>query len=231
MKIYIGTRDENIYEIVRNLLGKKNDRGYNFRAQGGVNIPYVGFGTGGGLSPADFTPDYIEELINTGYVLFDSASAYQSEPSLGEFNSLKSKNRKKIFITTKIWYSDLGFEESQRALSESLSKLQTSYIDNWMIHWSECFEHIGWMDCSEASGKSWKETWELMQKLYAENIILTLGVSNYNENLLTHISEFSPVLPHIVQNYMDIKHPDWPALQFCLDNHILFQAYASLRSI
>lgn len=229
MRLLHGSKDKSIYYIMRKFMSVETQESNKFILNNGLPASKVGLGTGG-LRGSSMDRDFMDLLIDSGYTLIDSAAAYESEEPIGYYLETRDVDRRKFFITTKIWYDSLGFEETRRAFANSLRKLQTSYVDNYMIHWPACHKHISWMDCSTASKGTWQESWEQMQQLYAEGLVLSLGVSNFNLELMREAMR-SPVPPAMLQNHFDLRNREWDVLKFCADNGILYQAYATLRNL
>ena len=129
----------------------------NYRLWNGVKLPGIAFGTykiGG--------PDgmrIMEDAIRAGYRYFDTASKYLTESLVGEGIRQSGIGREQFFLATKIWKTEMGYENTLRACSESLSRLQTDYLDMYLIHWPK----------PSADYEEWKElnrdTWRAMEEL------------------------------------------------------------------
>jgi len=144
----------------------------------------------------------------------------------------KKIKRDRVFITTKVWYTHLGFEETLKSVTQSLTSLNSWYIDLYLIHWPKCYDHITWMDCSSASKGTWQDSWKAMEKLYAEGVLLNIGISNFDINLLNQLQKNTTVSPQVIQNWMDPSHIETKeVLEFCKSNQISYQAYAGVRSL
>jgi diketogulonate reductase-like aldo/keto reductase len=176
----------------------------------------AGLGTGG-LNDYDENREIITTSLANGYRKFDSASAYHSEEPIGDIlTEFTNITRDELFITTKLWPTDHGYFETHESVLNSLDKLRTNYIDFYLIHWPHCIDEIDWMDCTEASRKDYIETWERMQKLYAEGVLLNIGVSNFDFDQFTNLiySSNAQIIPHVVQNYFDIVNQDWEFVEY-----------------
>ncbi|GAB5369115.1 hypothetical protein AAMO2058_001377900 [Amorphochlora amoebiformis] len=208
---------------------KPNDNSNpSFTLRNGVRIPRMGFGTGA-LHPNEQV-QAIESAIDSGYRLLDSASAYNNEHIIGDILRRRSA-RRHVFVTTKVWPTDLGFNETLQSFHTSLENLKTSYIDLYMIHWPFCYPDIAWMNCHRSSNGVWEDSYLAMEMLYAEGRILSLGVSNFDRRLLGVAFERSGVGPHVVQNFLDIFHPDTLARGYCEEKGIFYQLFSGLRSL
>ena len=192
----------------------------------------IGLGTGG-LSGYDQNKNIMDNAINIGYRIIDSAEQYHSETPLGDIILSDNINRNDLYITTKVWPTDLGFIETYGSLLKSLNRMKTNYIDMYLLHWTQCFDHFDWMDCSNASNKEWEQSWQIMEKLYAEGYLLNIGVSNLNQddfNLMINTQRFQ-IIPQLIQNHFDIANQDWEYYQLMTKYGIVLQAYATYRAL
>jgi len=199
------------------------------------NFPYLMAGLGtGGLSDYEENRKMITTSIANGYRKFDSASSYHSEEPLGDILTENNNiTRDELFITTKLWPTDHGYLETYQSVLNSLDNLRTNYIDLYLIHWPHCFDEFEWMDCNEATNKDYIETWEMMQKLYAEGVLLNIGVSNFDFDQFNNLifSSNAQILPHVVQNYFDIVNQDWEFVEYLNNLGVVFEGYATYRGI
>lgn len=147
-----------------------------------VKIPQLGFGVF--LIPKDQTKEVVLNAIDVGYRHFDTAQAYYNEEAVGEAIEESGIPREEFFITTKVWVSSYGYEETKKAFEESLSKLRTDYIDLYLIH-----QNVG----------DTYATWRAMEDLYKEGKIRAIGVCNYNQNRFTDLALHSEITPMINQ--------------------------------
>jgi len=199
------------------------------------NFPYLMAGLGtGGLTDYDENHNVISSAIATGYRKFDSASSYNSEEPIGDI-LMENHNitRDELFITTKLWPTDHGYFETYHSILNSLDNLKTNYIDLYLIHWPHCIDEFEWINCSEATQKDYIETWEMMQKLYAEGVLLNIGLSNFDYDQFNHLisSVNAQIMPHVVQNYFDIVNQDWEFVEYLNNMGVVFEGYATYRGI
>jgi len=197
------------------------------------NFPYLMAGLGtGGISGYDENREIITASITSGYRKFDSATAYESEEVLGDI-IVENGNitRDELFITTKLWPTDHGYFETYESILNSLNNLRTNYIDLYLIHHPECNEE--WMDCSETTQKDYIESWEMMQKLHAEGVLLSIGVSNFEFDDFNRLilSANTQIVPHVVQNYFDIANQDWEYVEYLNNLGVVFEGYATYQGI
>jgi len=192
----------------------------------GAHIPLVGFGTG--ATPRGDVLESVMIALKVGYRLLDTASIYDNEDLIGQVLAGENYTRSDIFLISKHWYTELGFQETLKAAERSLRRLNTDYIDLYLIHWPVCYPEIEWMDCSNLSGGTWQQSWRALEKLYAEGRLTNIGVSNFHEGLTGDLLDMASTTPHAVQNYLDPAHPD-SVVELCREEAIFYQAYSSLR--
>ncbi|MFA8451323.1 MAG: aldo/keto reductase [Bacteroidales bacterium] len=179
----------------------------------GVFMPY--FGLGVFLAEEG---NQVEEAVTTaldaGYIHIDTASIYKNEVGVGRAVKNHDLSREELFITTKLWNTDQGYDQSLKAFESSLKKLDTDYIDLYLIHWA-------------VEGK-YKDSWRALEKLYHEGAVRAIGVSNFTETHLLDLMETSEIVPMV--NQVEF-HPmlQQNALQiFCKQHKIQYEAWSPL---
>jgi aldehyde reductase len=146
--------------------------------------------------------------------------------------------REDVFIVTKVWPTQLGFQPTSEAVQASAEALKSTYIDMYLLHWPFCDTTISWMHCEtivDASG-TWQQSWLALERVYAEGKIQSIGVSNFNIDQLEELLTFASVKPHLVQNYGSIGDFEGHALDedvrdWCFRHHVVYQPYASFRNL
>ena len=138
----------------------------------GVEMPWLGLGV--------FRSEEGEEVENEvvvglqqGYRSNETAAVYQNERGVGKAVKDSGIPREDIFITSKVWNSDQGYKTTLEAFNESLEKLQTSYLDLYLIHWPK--------------GKQSVDTWKALEELYKKGKVRAIGISNF---LVHHLKDF-----------------------------------------
>jgi methylglyoxal/glyoxal reductase len=150
----------------------------------GVAMPYFGLGV-------FEAPDNIETIraihwaLEAGYRHIDTATLYMNEKSVGEAVRTSGLKRDEIFITTKVWNSDQGFQPTLDAFRRSLDLTQTDYIDLYLIHWPVRNKYI--------------ETWEALEELYHQKLTRAIGVSNFNIPHLQELVDRNGMVPMVNQ--------------------------------
>ncbi|MBO4706032.1 MAG: aldo/keto reductase [Spirochaetaceae bacterium] len=187
----------------------------------GTKIPKIGFGTYN-EEFADNTATIIK-AIECGYRFFDTASLYETERSLG--NALKQSGiaRQDVIIETKLWIDEMGAENVKTAFEKSLNRLQTDYIDIYMMHWPRQ---------TGADDEKWKEldveTWMAMERLVWQGRVKRLGLSNFLPHHLKNILESSTIKPVVDQLELHPGYSQEAAVAFCKANDVLPMAWSPL---
>lgn len=158
----------------------------------GNAIPQVGLGVW--QTPNDTAVTAVKAALDAGYRHVDTAAAYHNEQGVGEGMRASGLDRKDIFLTTKLWNDDQGFDSTLRAFEGSLKQLGTDYIDLYLIHWP-----------SPHRGK-YRDTWKALTHLKEEGRARSIGVSNFAAEHLDAIIGDTGVTPVI--NQIEL-HPDF----------------------
>ncbi len=175
----------------------------------GLEMPILGFGVFQ-IPDEKECEQAVLDAIETGYRLIDTAASYQNEKAVG--NSIKKSGvpREELFITTKLWAQDMGYERTKLAFQKSLDKLQLNYLDLYLVH----------QPYGDVFG-----SWKAMQELYEEGKIKAIGVANFHSDRLIDLivnSGFSPAINQIE------THPfqqQIEAHKFMVDNNVQIQSW------
>ncbi|MEK4366247.1 aldo/keto reductase [Paenibacillus sp. FSL M8-0212] len=149
----------------------------------GVKMPIIGFGVYQ-VPDANECENTVYEALKAGYRLIDTAAGYLNEEAVGRAIKRSGIAREELFITTKLWIQDAGYESAKRAFAKSLSKLQLDYLDMYLIH----------MPFGDYYG-----AWRAMEELYREGKIRAIGVSNFLPDRLMDLIVHNEVVPVINQ--------------------------------
>lgn len=179
----------------------------------GVEIPIIGFGTYKLQNENDEACNIIKEAINLGYTCIDTASFYNNEEGVGKGIREAGIPREELFVTTKVWIDDDGYENTINAFNKSLDKLGLEYIDLYLVHWPT--ENI-------------KETWRAMEYLYKEKKVRAIGVCNFTVKQLEEIIGFSEINPMINQVEIHPKRSEKELLKVCKRHDIVVQAWSPI---
>ncbi|WP_407568077.1 aldo/keto reductase [Bacillus subtilis] len=149
----------------------------------GVKMPIIGFGVYQ-VPDAKECENAVYEALMAGYRLIDTASGYLNEEAVGRAIKRSGVPREELFITTKIWIQDAGYESAKIAFSKSLSKLQLDYLDLYLIH-QPYGDYYG--------------AWRAMEDLYREGKIRAIGVSNFHPDRLMDLIMHNEIVPAVNQ--------------------------------
>ena len=191
-----------------------------FQLQNGVLLPAIGFGTykatdGNGKQA-------ISDALETGYRYLDTASFYGNEGEIGEAVKESGIPREELFLASKVWKTEMGYEETKAAFAKSRERLQTDYLDLYLIHWpKKAPEDENWKVCL-------KETWLAMEELYEEGRIKAIGVSNFLPHHLEVILEDARIKPMVNQLELHVGYLQMAAVNYCREHDILVQAWSPL---
>jgi 2,5-diketo-D-gluconate reductase A len=148
----------------------------------GLKMPILGFGTYG-LS-GDVCQRSVVDAISAGYRLIDTAKVYGNEEAVGRAIKQSGIDRKQLFVTSKLWMDDAGYENAKKGFEETLRKLGLDYLDLYLIH--------------RPRGDV-KGSWKAMEELYKAGKIKAIGISNFNPAQLTDLLSYAQVKPVINQ--------------------------------
>lgn len=186
----------------------------NVTLSNGVQIPQLGLGV---WQASDTEAEFaVATAIDAGYRLIDTAAMYGNEAGVGRAVAKSDTPREELFITTKIWNSDQGYEKTLRAFLTSTQKLGLDYLDLYLIHWPL------------PARNTMLETWRALEELYEGKKIRAIGVCNFRiedlEKLLAHCN-----VPPMV-NQIEL-HPDFAQIElrdFCEAHNIVVESWSPL---
>lgn len=158
----------------------------------GRKAPQIGFGVF--QIPDDETSRAVQEALKAGYRSIDTAAIYKNEAGVGDALAKAGIARSELFLTTKLWNAEQGFDSTLRAFDASMKKLGTDYLDMYLIHWPTP-KHDRYVD-----------TWKAFIRLRDEGRIRSIGVSNFQPDHLERIIKETGVKP--VVNQIEV-HPDF----------------------
>jgi 2,5-diketo-D-gluconate reductase A len=152
---------------------------------GDERIPQLGFGVF--QVPAKETELAVAEALSAGYRHIDTAAAYRNEGPVGQAIHASGLDRDEIFVTTKCWNDDQGYEQAKRACRASLERLELSHLDLYLIHWPV------------PAHDRYVETWKAFVELQQEGLVRSIGVSNFEPEHLARVIAETGVTPAINQ--------------------------------
>ena len=190
------------------------------RLLNGIEIPCIGFGTWQ-------TPDgetavtAVKAAIEVGYRHIDTAAAYGNEESVGKAIRESGIPRAELFITSKVWNTDRGYESTLQAFEKTLERLGTDYLDLYLIHWpANSTQFEDWAQIN-------LETWRAMTDLYKAGRIRAIGVSNFLPKHLEPLME-TEVKPMVNQIEYHPGQMQEETVSYCKENGILIEAWSPL---
>lgn len=192
-----------------------------FNLNNGVKIPCVGYGTF--RTPADVAEKAVEEAIATGYRHIDTAAVYGNEEAVGKGIKDSGIDRQDLFVTSKLWNANRGYDQTKKAFQETLNRLQMDYLDLYLIHWPANQKQFG-----DEAAKINAETWRAMEDLYNEGKIRAIGLSNFMPHHIVELMKTAKVAPAVDQ--IEI-HPGWPhteEIKYLQAHNILVEAWGPL---
>ena len=195
----------------------KNDLQACTTLHNGVKMPWFGLGVFK-VEEGSEVIDAVKTAISKGYRSIDTAAVYQNEEGVGEGirQGIKEAgiSREELFITSKVWNADFGYESTLEAYETSLKKLGLEYLDLYLIHWP-------------VEGK-YKDTWRALETLYTEKRVKAIGVSNFHIHHLQDVMKDATIVPMVNQVEYHPKLTQEELRAFCQQNHIQFEAWSPL---
>lgn len=175
----------------------------------GIKMPILGFGVFQIPDPGECEKAVVD-AIETGYRLIDTAASYLNEAAVG--NGIKSSgiDRSDLFITTKLWVQDTGYEKTKAAFQKSLKRLQLDYLDLYLIH----------QPYSDIFG-----SWKALQELYHEGKIKAIGVANFHPDRIMDLTVNSGFAPAVNQIETHPFHQQTESQKFLQENNIQIQSW------
>ena len=181
----------------------------NVTLNNGIKMPILGFGVFQIPNESECEQAVID-AIKTGYRLIDTAASYQNETAVGNAIKKSEVPRNELFITTKLWASDMGYENTKLAFQKSIDKLQLDYLDLYLIH----------QPYGDVFG-----SWKAMQELYHEGKIKAIGVANFHPDRVIDLIINSGFTPAVNQIETHPFHQQIETQQFLTDNNVQIQSW------
>lgn len=186
----------------------------------GNKIPLVGFGTYKAKEQEGI--EAITTAISKGYSLIDTAAKYENEEAIGKGIKASGVLREEIYITSKLWRENLGFESTKKEFENSLRRLNLDYIDLYLIHWpANAKNYDNWQ-------KTNADTWRAMEELQAEGKIKSIGVSNFFREHLEALFETANVIPAINQIEFHPGYWQQELVEYCKSKNIVVESWSPL---
>lgn len=179
----------------------------------GVQMPWFGLGVFRAEDGKE-VEQAIHWALEAGYRHIDTAAVYGNEKGVGAAIKSSGVPREEIFVTTKVWNADQGYESTLKACDESLRKLGMDYVDLYLVHWP-------------VKGK-FKETWRAMEEIYQHGKAKAIGVSNFLEHHLRDLCNECDVVPMVDQCEFHPRLIQAELRRYCMENKIQYEAWSPI---
>ncbi|MGV2942455.1 aldo/keto reductase [Mesobacillus sp. LC4] len=180
----------------------------------GVKMPWFGLGVFK-VQEGTEVVESVKAALKNGYKSIDTAAVYGNEEGVGQAIKEAGVSREELFITTKVWNADQGYETTLQAFETSMDKLGLDYLDLYLIHWP-------------VAGK-YKETWKALEKLYKDGKVRSIGVSNFHVHHLKDLMADAEIKPMVNQVEYHPHLAQTELLQFCKAEGIQMEAWSPLK--
>ena len=181
----------------------------NVKLNNGVEMPILGFGVF--QIPAQDCERAVAEAIRAGYRHIDTAASYMNEEAVGKGIRTAGVSRGELFVTTKLWVQDAGYEKTGKALDKSLRKLQLEHVDPYLIH----------QPFSDVHG-----AWRAMEEALKAGKARAIGLSNFHPDRVMDIQAFNAVPPAVNQIEVNPFYQQEESVSFLRDNGVQPEAWA-----
>ncbi|MEC8830913.1 MAG: aldo/keto reductase [Bacteroidota bacterium] len=192
---------------------KITDMQGSFELHNGVQMPYFGLGVYLSKDGSEVV-NAVKDALNHGYRHIDTASIYNNEEGVGQGIRESNVDRRDVFLVSKVWNTDQGYDSTLKAFDASLERLGTDYLDLYLVHWPK--------------GGISKDTWRALEKLYREKKVRAIGVSNFLQHHLEDLLTSAEIVPMV--NQMEF-HPylvQQDLIEFCNSKGIQYEAWSPL---
>ena len=190
-----------------------SDIGGTIELSNGVSMPYLGLG----VFQVDDGKEVIQAVkhaLSAGYRHIDTASLYGNERGVGQAVAGSGIPRREIFVTSKVWNSDQGYNSTLRAFEKSMKLLGFEYLDLYLVHWPVKGKYI--------------ETWKALEYLYTEGRIRAIGVSNFLRHHLEDLIKHCTTIPMVNQMEFHPRLIQQNLIDYCFSHRIQYEAWSPL---
>lgn len=179
-----------------------------------VNMPRLGLGVFQ-TEEGDEVEQAVGWALEAGYRHIDTAALYRNERGVGRAVAAAEVPREDVFVTTKVWNTEQGYQPTKQSLHDSLQRLGMDYVDLFLIHWP--------------NDELTSETWRAMEELQQEGLTRAIGVSNFLRPHLEVLFEGATVTPAINQVEFHPHNQEWDLVAFCREHGIEYEAWSPLK--
>lgn len=186
----------------------------------GVRIPCVGYGT---YKAADGNGSAVIRMaLEAGYRYFDTASFYQTETYVAQALRDSGISRSEVFLASKMWKDEMGYAQTKAAFQRTLERLETDYLDLYLIHWPR----------PDAGYGDWKQldmdTWRAMEELYEAGKIRAIGLSNFLPQHIENLLQNGKIAPMVNQIEFHPGHTQEATVRYCQAHGVQVQAWSPM---
>jgi len=185
----------------------------NIRLNNGVLMPQLGLGVYK-VREGEEVKNAVRWAIEAGYRHIDTAALYENEAGVGEAIRESGVPREEIFVTTKVWNTDQGYEKTLKAFEASRKRLGFEYVDLYLVHWPGRDKFI--------------DTYRALEKLLSEGLVRAIGVSNFKEHHLERLMAETSIVPAVNQVEFHPRLQQKSLLEYCRAKGIALEAWAPL---
>ena len=192
-----------------------------FILNNGVKIPCIGFGTWD-IPNGEPTVKAVAAALKAGYRHVDCAALYGNQKSVGLAVRQAGVPRHELFINSKVWNTDRGYDKALKAFEASLAELGLDYLDMYLIHWpATARQYDDWRELNLS-------TWRALEKVYQDGRVRAIGVSNFKPHHLKPLMDGAEIMPMVNQVEYHPGEMQAETTAFCAENSILTEAWSPL---
>lgn len=197
---------------------------FHYILNNNVSIPTIGYGTWR-TPEGEEVERAVMNAIEVGYRFIDTAKVYGNEVGVGKAILASGVPRKEVFVATKLWNEDQGYDSTLKAFDESLNRLGMDYVDLYLVHWPFAAKPT---EITGVPPEKRRDTWKAMEEIYASGRARSIGVSNYTIKHLEEMKEYANTMPAVNQVEFNPFVYQKQLLEYCEANSIKVQAYSPL---
>ena len=179
----------------------------------GITMPQLGLGVFS-MQDGKEVREAMKFAFNEGYRSIDTATVYGNEKGVGQAIRESKISREEIFLTTKVWNNDQGYNSTLEAFQQSLDRLGVDYLDLYLIHWPVKDKYV--------------DTWKALEKLYHDGLIRSIGVSNFQVHHLEELFQYAEIIPAVNQIEQHPYLVQEELRDFCARHDIKIEAWSPL---
>lgn len=189
----------------------------------GKEMPVIGFGTWK-APDNEVTKEAVKTAIESGYTHIDAAAIYRNEKWVGKGINESGIKREDLFLTSKLWNSEHGYESTLKAFDQTIADLGVDYLDLYLIHWPVPVQF------KDNYIEKNRETWKAFEELYKAGKVKAIGVSNFKEHHIDEILEVCEIPPMVNQIEFHPSFTQPEIRKYCKEKDIIIQGYSPLAN-